>query len=664
MFLSVSPLNRKRDTRCKMQKTNVLVWLPSPMGDAVLSTPALRAIREHFNSCKITFYANPIVRQILSPCSYNDAWIEQKENNPFVVAKELKKHQFTHAILFKNSFASALAAYLARIQSRIGYVRENRGLLLTDKLYPEKHKNGKFKPLSMVDYYLAIASKLGTRTRDKSLKLSVDTSAKESLQAKLPELFNTDGPIIILVPGGAFGPSKCWPSDRFAQTADMLIADYNATVVISVASNSAEQKIAKEICRLSKYSNKSRGNDSKSHLISLAEKPVGLGELKALFSMANLVITNDTGPRHIAVALGRRIVTLFGPNNPVWTDTHYENEIQIIGNVHCAPCHNPKCRKNQRFCMESITVEMVYNAAIQLLENNRPEDKIYTRQEFAETSDSFFIDPFYEASLSTLDLNSINTVFSFNQAENLNKKNLARFRSRLQFDVTSPETSTPVTLFLKRYDAPPIRVQLKNWLSAHGRKSCSSIEFETAQQLTEVGINTPKTIAYGTQWGTIFEKRSFIITEKIPDAEALERKLPDYFDGSDTVENLKLRREFITQLANFIRKFHETNFRHRDLYLSHIFYSNNRNFYLIDLARVFQPSVFRRRFQIKDIAQIYYSSPGKFFSRTDRMRFYINYTGQQKLTTTDKDFIRKVIKKVKQMAQHDKRNGREAPFTG
>jgi heptosyltransferase-2 len=645
-----------------MQKTNVLVWLPSPMGDAVLCTPALRAIREHYNSCKITFYANSVVRQVLSPSTYNDAWLEQKANNPFTIAKELKKHQFTHAILLKNSFASALAVYLARIPSRIGYARENRGFLLTEKLYPEKLHNGKFKPLSMVDYYLAIASRLGARINDKSLELFVDKSEKKSLRAKLSELFHADGPIVILVPGGAFGPSKCWPGNRFAKTADKLITDSNATVVISVASNPAEQKIARDICRLSKYSAQLHGIDSKSHLISLAEKPVTLGELKALFSMADLVITNDTGPRHIAVALKRKIVTLFGPNNPVWTNTNYENEVQIIGNVHCAPCHNPKCKKNRRFCMESITVEMVYNAAKQLLENKRREEKIYTRQEFTETSQSFFIDPDYKSALSALGLNSTDAVFSLERAKNLNKKNLARFRSRLQFEVTLPQTSNPVTLFLKRYDNPPIWNQLKNWLTSHGKKSYSFTEFETAQQLTEAGINTPKTIAHGTQWGTIFEKRSFLITEKIPDAEALERKLPDYFTEPDTAKNLTHRRKFISQLANFIRKFHETNFRHRDLYLSHIFYSEKGNFYLIDLARAFQPLVFNKRFQIKDIAQIYYSSPGKHFSRTDRMRFYLNYTGRQNLTMTDKDFIRKVIKKVKQMAKHDRKHGRDAPY--
>jgi len=647
-----------------MQKTNVLVWLPSPMGDAVLCTPALRAIREYFNSGKITFYANSVVRQILSPCDYNDAWLEQKTGNPFAVAKELKKYQFTHAILFKNSFASALAVFLARIPSRIGYAREKRGPLLTEKLYPEKLQIGKFKPLSMVDYYLAIANRLGARANDKSLELSIDTSVKEILRAKLPELFNADGPIVILIPGGAFGPSKCWPGSRFAQTADKMIADYNATVVVSVASNTAEQQIAKEICRSSKHSAKSQRNDSKSRLINLAERPVGLDELKILFSMVDLVIANDTGPRHIAVALGRKTVTLFGPNNPVWTDTHYVNEIQVIGNVHCAPCHNPICRKDRHYCMESITVETVCNAAKQLLENNRNEAITYTRQEFNETSESFFIDPVYEPALNALGLNSFDAVFIFNQAKNLSKNNLAPFRSRLQFEIKSPESSVPVTLFLKRYDNPPICTQLKNWFAARGRKSCGSIEFETAQQLTEAGINAPKTIAHGTQRAAIFEKRSFVITEKIPDAEALERKLPDYFDGPETVQNIKLRREFIARLAVFIRKFHETNFRHRDLYLSHIFYSDNGNFYLIDLARAFKPFVFGRRFQIKDIAQLYYSSPRKYFSGTDRLRFYKNYTGRGKMTKSDRDFIRKVIKKVKQMARHDKKHGREIPFAG
>ncbi len=340
-----------RDTRYK-----ILVWLPSPMGDAVLCTPALRAIRQHFKSCEISFFARPIVRQVLSPSSFNDVWLEQQDKNPFAIAKMLKGHKFTYALLFKNSFASALTTFLAGIPLRIGYAREGRGFLLTDKLYPPKLPNAKFKPISMIDYYLAIASRLGADTTDRNLELLIDPETRGKLKAKLPEVTKSEGPIIVMVPGGAFGPSKCWPSVRFAQTADRLITNYNATVVVSVSPAPAERQIARKIC-----------DSSKHKLTNLAEKPISPGELKSLFSIADLVISNDTGPRHIAIALRRKVITLFGPNNPAWTNTGYENEIQIIGDAPCAPCDKPICKKKEHLCMQAITVEMVCNAVKKLL---------------------------------------------------------------------------------------------------------------------------------------------------------------------------------------------------------------------------------------------------------------------------------------------------------
>jgi len=280
-------------------------------------------------------------------------------------------------------------------------------------------------------------------------------------------------------------------------------------------------------------------------------------------------------------------------------------------------------------------------------------------QKFIEITKSCFIDRDYRAAFGKLGLTSIDFVFSFTAGRNLAKNNLAKYRTRLEFEINSPA----VTVFLKRYDRPPISVQLRNWLAAHGRISCGVFGFETANELAAVGINTPKTLFYGEQWGTFFEKRSFIITEKIPNAESLERKLPECFNVPATVEKLKPRRSFIAQLAAFIKKFHETDYRHRDLYLSHIFYSENGDFYLIDLARAFKPIVWRRRFQIKDIAQLYYSAPARYFSRTDRLRFYIGYIGREdKLTGKDKTFIRKVINKARWMARHEIKHGREVPF--
>jgi heptosyltransferase-2 len=341
-----------------MQDTDskILVWLPSPMGDAVLCTPALRAIRRHFDSAHITFFTNSVVAQVLSACNFNDAWITQRKNCPFAIAWQLKQNRFTHAILFKNSFVSALAVFMARIPLRIGYAREGRSVLLTEKLLPPKLPDGRFHPAPMIDYYLAIASWLGADTSERQMELSVEAAEKEKLLEKLPELKNSTGPVIILVPGGAFGPSKCWPGDRFAQTADQLIEKYNATVVISVAANDTEKRIASEISRHSKH-----------QLINLAERPVSIGQLKALFSTADLVIANDTGPRHIAIALGRKIVTLFGPNDPAWTETDCENEIQIVGDAPCAPCARPTCKETEHLCMKSITADSVVDAAKKLL---------------------------------------------------------------------------------------------------------------------------------------------------------------------------------------------------------------------------------------------------------------------------------------------------------
>ncbi len=629
------------------KKYEILVWLPSPMGDAVLCTPALRAIRRHFKSSRISFFANEVVRKVLSPSRFNDIWIQQHDKNIFKIVKTLKEHNFTHAVLFKNSFSSALAVSLAGIPVRVGYAREGRGFLLTDKLYPPKSSAAKFKPFSMVDYYLAIPSLLGADITDKGIELLIDPQEDKKLRARFPEIAESKGPIIVLVPGGAFGLSKHWLSERFAQTADWLISNYKATVFVSVSPNPVEKQIAEEICGSSKF-----------ELVNLAERPVTLGELKSLFAAADLVISNDTGPRHIAISLRRKIISLFGPNNPAWTETGYENEIKIIGDAPCAPCDKPTCKKSEHLCMQAITVEMVCDAAKKLLETGQRQPVFEPEQKFIEISNSFFIDSDYKVGLDELGLNSLDSVFSFDYALNLSKDNLPKHRSRLQFEISLP----PATLFMKRYDCPPILTQIGNWLSAGKRVSCGLIDVEPTVKLAAAGVNTPKIIAYGEQWGAFFEKRSFIITEKIPDAESLERKLPDYFNAPATIENLKLRRNFIAQLAAFVKRFHETNYRHRDLYFSHIFYGNDGRFYLIDLARIFKPDLFVERFQIKDIAQLYYSAPGSFFSKTDRLRFYLGYTGRSRLTGEDKVFIRKVINKTKRMAQHDVKHGRAVPF--
>jgi len=626
-----------------------LIWLPSPMGDAILCTPALRAIRSHLKSDRITFVAGRTVREALSPCSFNDEWIDLGGSGPVSAARLLRLRSFGRAILLKNSFGSALSVALAGIPSRIGYARQGRSLLLNDRLAPPRLSGGGFKPMSMVDYYLAIASQIGADVSDRSLSLNVGDEHLAGARERLPELFNSSGPVVVLVPGGAFGPSKCWPSSRFAEVADRLIADYDATIVVSVAPNVAEKQIAGEICSL-----------ASGNLINLGCRPVTMGQLKALFSVAGLVITNDTGPRHIAIALERKVVTLFGPNDPAWTDTGHDDEIQIVGNVRCAPCAKPRCAKPNHFCMEAITTDMVCDAAAQLLDGKRHAAKVFARPRLEQQSASFFVDPAFKEGLDELGLNSIEAIFTFESGTYLSKSNLAGYRSRMRFEVGSPSRG----VFLKRYNKPPVLVQVKNWIADGGRRSCAGCEMEPAVELASAGINVPQVVAYGCQWAALFEHRSFIAVAEIPNAEALERQLPDCIRDRNATGNPSARRDFITSLAEFVRRFHETGYCHRDLYLSHIFHDASGQFHLIDLARAFRPSIMRQRWRIKDIAQLHYSSPAEHFSNTDRLRFYMAYTGRRRLSRIDKQFLRKVAQKANRMATHDARHGRAIPFRG
>jgi len=636
-----------RDEGMEHTKYKILVWLPSPMGDAILCTPALRAIRDYFKTDKIYFVGSKTVREILSPCEFNNGWIEQKTKNPFAIAKKLKGKGFTHAILFKNSFASALAVFWAGTPTRIGYAREGRGVFLTEKLYPPKVSALKFKPFSMIDYYLEVACRLGCDIQNRQIELQTTAEDTERLRLKIPELSKADGPIVVIVPGGAFGPSKIWPAKRFAAVIDQLIEKRKATVVVSVSPQ--EKKIAEKICALSKY-----------EPINGGQRNLGLGQLKALISMAGIVISNDTGPRHIAIAFKRKLVTLFGPNNPQWTQTDFGNEIKIIGQADCAPCNKPICKVQGHPCMDSITVETVYNRAEKLLNSIPISTAVNKKQEFVESSKSFFIDSDYKAAFKELGINNIETVFSFGSGKNLAKANLAKFRSRIEFEISNPKTK----LFLKRYDHANPATQIKNWFDCKAKRSLGFTEFHAIEDLRKSGIDTAKAITYGESFSWVFENRSFMITEKIPDAESLERSVPEYFKDRSGEKILEKQRVFIKKLADFVRKFHKTGYRHRDLYFCHIFHDGNYKFYLIDLARAFKPAIFGERFRIKDIAQLCYSAPNKYFSKTDRLRFYHQYTKQKKLKEKDKKFIRKVLAKTERMARHDLKHHRDAGFTG
>lgn len=258
----------------------------------------------------------------------------------------------------------------------------------------------------------------------------------------------------------------------------------------------------------------------------------------------------------------------------------------------------------------------------------------------------------------TLGLTNMANVFAFEGDDNLTKKRLAGYRRRLRFQTDKP----PRTFFLKRYERPPIGVQLLNWLDGHKRRSCSMTELQALVELSRYGIGVPRPVAFGQTWGRWFERRSFLITEEIADAESLERQLPSCFDRPDTSDARRQRRQFIRQLAAFLRRFHDLGYRHRDLYLAHVFRDSGGRLFLIDLARAFKPLVWRRRFLVKDLAQIYYSMPVPYFTRTDRLRFCLSYCDSDRLTGQARTLMRRIVAKARRMARHNIKHGAAVPF--
>ncbi len=274
-----------------------------------------------------------------------------------------------------------------------------------------------------------------------------------------------------------------------------------------------------------------------------------------------------------------------------------------------------------------------------------------------EVSPGFFADRAFISALTAMGLTTLDSVFAFDKASAVGPTKIASHRSRTCFRL---EPDGPM-VYLKRYHRTPIAQQLRNWLDQR-RRCCTSIyDGHRTEELDAAGVFVPQTIAYGYEWDGLFEKRSFIMIQEIPDAVSLEERLPVYMaDYSHAAA--RQRKAFIAQVADFVRRFHDTGCRHRDLYLCHLFLDKTNALHLIDLHRIFKPLLLSGRFRMKDIAQLYYSSPGSVISRADRLRFYRCYRQKKKLTLWDKYFIRQVKRKARKIAVRDRKRGRPAPF--
>ncbi len=348
----------------------ILVVQPSWVGDAVMATPALRALRQLYPDAHISYLLRRYVKGLYAGMPWADQLLTYRTDktkgrtgkNAFELAARLRAGRFDLAVLLPNSFKTALVCKMAQIPRVFGYERDGRGFLLTDRLLPTK-LGGKFVPSPIINAYMALPRYLGSASRDLRMELFVtdaDRRAGEAVLARCgldPTLHRPAAagrpPLIVLNPGAQYGAAKLWPADRFAALADRFTRDLGATVLLSASPK--ERAIVEAIRR-----------HTTGPTVDLSSAGMTLGSLKDVVRRCDLMVTNDTGPRHVAAAFGVPVVTVFGPTHPEWTDIYYPAERQVRIDVFCGPCQKKVCPLDHR-CMTGVTPDMVWDAALQLL---------------------------------------------------------------------------------------------------------------------------------------------------------------------------------------------------------------------------------------------------------------------------------------------------------
>ncbi len=329
----------------------VLLRLPNWVGDLVMVTPALRAVRRAFPNARVTAavrgYGLPVLGGLQT---IDEIWpigrrFEHIGPGILEYARELRARRFDLAVLFTNSLTSALGPWLARIPRRVGYEGDWRTPFLTTRA-PRSDRRA---PVPMPRFYLDLLAAAGVEPAGVGYDLPVrqeDRSYVDDLFARLG--IDAARPIAALNPGAKFGSSKLWPIDRFAAVGDALVRRFGYQVLLVCGPD--EVAIARAIT-----------SAMREPVASTHDRVVPLAPLRALMQRIDLLVTTDTGPRHMAVAFERPTVVVMGSTHPVWTDWNMGRTRVVRHDVPCGPCHLRVCPLDHA-CMELVTVEEVLAA--------------------------------------------------------------------------------------------------------------------------------------------------------------------------------------------------------------------------------------------------------------------------------------------------------------
>ena len=331
----------------------IVVRAPNWVGDSILAIPAMTTIKRNYPESEVWIAAEEWVKDLYSMNDMFSGIISLPGQKDFkhlrVSALTLRESRFDLGILFTNSFASALLFAMAKIPQRWGYKKDGRGLLLTKGIPPRHTKNH----VHQARYYLDLLAGLGLKEFPEKPTLTVDPGEKALTEEWLGSLnIQIARPLIIINPGAHYGSAKRWPVEKYAELAALLQKRLRAQIMI--VGSGDETSLAETI---------STGMTDRPHILT---GKTSLIRLAALLSFADLLITNDTGPMHLANFLKIPLVALFGPTVPARTGPFQQPAIVIHKGAPCWPCFYRHCPYDHQ-CMMSISPEEVFQACQRLL---------------------------------------------------------------------------------------------------------------------------------------------------------------------------------------------------------------------------------------------------------------------------------------------------------
>lgn len=336
-----------------MTTMRTLVRLPNWVGDAVLALPALDSIRRAWPGDELWAAGPAWVADLLPrrglvagvlPAAAGRGFAARKSS-----ARALSDRKFDRAILFTNSFGSALELRLAGIPERWGYARDGRGLLLTRRVPAPPARSG----LHQTEYYLRLLARLGLDPGPPEPRLDVDPEDAARVEERLRLAGRAPSrPLVILAPGAAYGPAKRWPAARFAELGARLQREADVELVL-VGSAGEESLAAGIAAALPRPALDFTGRTT-------------LRELAALLGRARLAVVNDTGSMHVANAVGVPLVALFGPTDPAATGPRRPPAVVLKKDVPCWPCFYRTCPYDHR-CMTRIAAAEAFEAGRRFL---------------------------------------------------------------------------------------------------------------------------------------------------------------------------------------------------------------------------------------------------------------------------------------------------------